>query len=159
MFEIKDPITYARGVATSIIEANREKRRIVSNFDAARDIASVMEAYGNFTVLYGVATYKLRHLIENYLPPEILNIPGIKKIIIEKDSIAVMHSWGEWKVEKGTIVIDYHPELDLGGEKISLLIVDFKKNLPIRYESNGYQIGRLIILISPSPKIIFLKHC
>ncbi|MCK9577878.1 hypothetical protein M0R01_00080 [bacterium] len=149
-------IEHARDVLRSVIEIGKEQR----NFEISRVVAKTLMPYGNFRIKDGTVTYSFEHLLQNYLPPTISRNRKLRKRLLKKRSLKIFHSWCEWEVKgEGTIIIDYHHQLELDGDIISdLLIVDYKENLPYKYESSCIGFGKFLFLRNKFfPKIIHLR--
>jgi len=155
-------LEYASGVVQSMVaELNRKKKNFRS-FELSREFSLVLGAYGNFEIKDGTVTYSSKHLIEKYIPPSwFKSNPGLRSKLLKKGSFSTFHSWCEWETDEGTILIDYHPRLEVDGVLIGtdLVIIGYKERIPYKYYSSSFRLGRLLFLLKGLYlQIVYLKN-
>ncbi|MFA6252304.1 MAG: hypothetical protein WCX74_02810 [Candidatus Paceibacterota bacterium] len=139
--------SYANDVIAEILKNSTAKGFNLSISNLYCNLSGLLSPLGKFCIEYGIVTYSCETLCIN--PPK-GKIPN---------KIITPHSWCEWEVSGGTIIIDYHPQLSLiNTTKVNLLIVEHKKNLPHCYRCCGFKIGRfLFIPYGFLPKVVYFK--
>jgi hypothetical protein len=129
--------------------------------EIARTLKEKLESLGiTTTVKDGSVVYDIPFLLKGFwidLMDE--HCPAIRRGLLVKKKICILHSWCEVGSTEEIIVIDFHGAIHFNKD-ISLyevLIIDYKKNLLHQYYPTAVVFGRWIFFKTIPPHIVRVR--